>query len=234
MQEELRKKILTANIDLHRLEARYYDIIHCENLNSHEQRRLRASLRACIASLDRSARCLDVGAGTGNITSKLVEMGFENITCVDISAEMLEVLRRNVASPTLRIVCSDIDSFLEGDDDTYRLVTMGGVVHHLPDPQRSLRRIFERIDREGVLFITQEPTKGHNRRGAFARVLAEGVKKVEYGCYVARYLIYIVLGKLKYLVRGLHLLGLPHRPEGPLPRDGTSLGPRSRLYYSLL
>jgi len=151
VREGLREEILAANIDQHRLEARYYEFIHCENFNPYEQRRLRASLKACVSDLDRSARCLDVGAGTGNITSKLVEMGFKDITCVDISADMLEVLRKNMAPTTLRIVCSDVDLFLDSNDETYRLVTMGAVVHHLPDPKQSLERIFNLLIALGKL-----------------------------------------------------------------------------------
>lgn len=80
-------------------------------------------------------KALDFGAGTGNLTGKLLQMQYD-VTAVDISPEMCEILRRRYRSyledERLRIVSSKIEDaeFYRGEFD---LITCYSVLHHLPD-----------------------------------------------------------------------------------------------------
>ena len=44
---------------------------------------------------DNQKNALDIGAGSGNLTGKLLLMGY-NVTAVDISAEMCAILQTNI------------------------------------------------------------------------------------------------------------------------------------------
>ena len=74
---------------------------------------------------DNQKNALDVGAGTGNLTGKLLQMGYK-VIAVDISAEMCSILRRKydayLKSNKLTIVNSPIEN-LAFDVGKFDLIT---------------------------------------------------------------------------------------------------------------
>ena len=68
---KLKGKILSANIEEHKKEAKYYDVIHTELFNYYEQKRINKSLDFILNNFDNDCNILDVGCGTGNLTIKL-------------------------------------------------------------------------------------------------------------------------------------------------------------------
>src|SRR3972149_11911223 len=94
MGEDLRERIHEANIAVHRFEAEYYELLHPEVYGRQEQQRIR-SILSTVDSLiaDNRKKALDFGAGTGNLTGKLLQMGY-TVTAVDISAEMWAILSK--------------------------------------------------------------------------------------------------------------------------------------------
>lgn len=157
--EELRRKILDENIKLHGKEAGCYDRIHPEEFNWFEQARIRADLLRVRSLFPGTVSCLDAGCGTGNLSLKLLGLGFE-VLGVDISPEMIGALQA-AARPgdrgRARFVVSDIDSFLDGLTETFDLVTASSFLHHLPDYSGTLLKLCSRIRSGGGLYITHEP-----------------------------------------------------------------------------
>jgi 2-polyprenyl-3-methyl-5-hydroxy-6-metoxy-1,4-benzoquinol methylase len=190
MKQALRSKILAHNIEEHDLEAHYYDRIHTEIYNGHEQARIQRSLAKLFSGIPKDAKILDVGAGTGNITRKLESMGYHNITVVDISKAMLRELSRT-CSPK-HTYCQDIDSFLERSHNRFDVIVLSSVLHHLPDYHKTLHRLAERAD---IIFATHEPLR---RRQGLVPYLLE---RIDFCLYAARYVSLIILGKLRYLKR---------------------------------
>src|SRR4030042_3229090 len=136
MDPNLSKKIIEANLELHQKEAKYYDLIHPEIFCPSEQRLIGQVLEQALNLLKQDKiQALDVGAGTGNIALKLVnEREIANITALDLSQEMLrELLQKLQGNTKVKIVNSDIDSFLAEDKQSYDLITISSVLHHLPD-----------------------------------------------------------------------------------------------------
>jgi 2-polyprenyl-3-methyl-5-hydroxy-6-metoxy-1,4-benzoquinol methylase len=92
---DLRDRIREANVVVHRLAAKYYELIHREIYNRYEQKRINSTLKMVDKLVAdnrvRAKKALDVGAGTGNLTGKLLQMGYE-VTAIDISAEMCKIL----------------------------------------------------------------------------------------------------------------------------------------------
>ena len=97
LDENLQKKIHEANVSLHRFEAKYYELVHPEVYNKHEQKRINSTLKMIDQLITDNRghvkRALDFGAGTGNLTGKLLQMGY-NVTAIDISAEMCKILEK--------------------------------------------------------------------------------------------------------------------------------------------
>jgi ubiquinone/menaquinone biosynthesis C-methylase UbiE len=101
---------------------------------------------------------LDFGAGTGNLTGKLLRMGY-TVTAVDISAEMCEILRKRhrayLETGKLVVVNSPLeDASFERDE--FDLIVCYSVLHHLPDYESALRRLSGFLKKGGVMYIDHE------------------------------------------------------------------------------
>ena len=162
LDDGLREKIREANVAVHRFEAKYYELIHPEIYNRYEQKRVSSALKKVdkLVSDDGGGtkRVLDVGAGTGNLTGKLLSMGY-NVTATDISAEMCEILERKykkfLQSKKLVVVNSPIEdvSFDGGDFD---LIVCYSVLHHLPDYVDVIQRFSGFLKKGGVMYLDHE------------------------------------------------------------------------------
>lgn len=154
----LKEQIHQANVTVHRFEAKYYEMLHPEVYSKHEQKRINAILKTAdsqITSNQKSA--LDVGAGTGNLTGKLLQMGY-TVTATDISPEMCAVLKNKFKAylpDKLTVLNSPIEelTFSEGKFD---LITFYSVLHHLPDYLTALRTLSSYLKKGGVMYIDHE------------------------------------------------------------------------------
>lgn len=155
----LKEKIHQANVTVHRAEAQYYEQLHPEVYSKKEQKRITAKLQQ-ISKLvtDNHKTALDVGAGTGNLTGKLLQIGY-TVTAVDISAEMCKVLKKKYVSSLqtkkLSIVCSPIEE-LDFESGMFDLITCYSVMHHLPDYIGAIQHLSVFLKKGGVLYIDHE------------------------------------------------------------------------------
>jgi len=157
--QTLKEKIHKANVSVHQHEAQYYELLHPEVYTKQEQKRIAAKLQIIDKLVDGNQRsALDVGAGTGNLTGKLLEMGYK-VTAVDISGEMCGILRRKYRSYTennkLTIIKSPIEN-LAFDVGKFDLITCYSLLHHLPDYLTSLQCLSIFLKKGGVIYIDHE------------------------------------------------------------------------------
>jgi ubiquinone/menaquinone biosynthesis C-methylase UbiE len=157
--QTLKEKIHKANVSVHRHEAQYYELLHPEVYTEQEQKRITAKLEMMNKLVtDNQKNALDVGAGTGNLTGKLLHMGYKVIV-VDISAEMCSILRRKydayLKSNKLTIINSPIEN-LAFDVGKFDLITCYSVLHHLPDYVNALRCLSVFLKKGGVIYIDHE------------------------------------------------------------------------------
>jgi len=155
----LKEKIHQANITVHHLEAQYYELLHPEVYSKQEQKRTAFKLQEIDKLVTENHKvALDVGAGTGNLTGKLLQMGY-SVTAVDISQEMCAILKRKylgyLKSNRLTVVCSPVEelSFEEGKFD---VVTCYSVLHHLPDYVGALHYLSIFLKKGGVIYLDHE------------------------------------------------------------------------------
>lgn len=156
--EALGDEIHQANISVHRQEAQYYEALHPEVYSKLEQKRIRTKLETVdklVTNNQKSA--LDVGAGTGNLTGKLLQMSY-NVTAIDISPEMTAILKRKyktyLQSQKLTVINSPIENL--NFDTEFDIITCYSVLHHLPDYAASLRKLSTFLKKGGVIYIDHE------------------------------------------------------------------------------
>lgn len=160
--KDLPEKIHEANVTVHRTEAKYYELIHPEVYGRYEQKRIFSVLKKVENLLadtgERAKKALDFGSGTGNITGKLLEMGYE-VTAVDISAEMCKILEKKFKkyseSKKLVVINSPIED-VSFEKETFDLVTCYSVLHHLPDYIEVLQMLSFFLRKGGVMYIDHE------------------------------------------------------------------------------
>lgn len=161
----MRQSILLANTELHRGEAELYDQIHPELDNADEKARLGRMLDAALLGLPSGAprQALDVGAGTGFVTGELLRRGFK-VQAVDISREMLGVLESKFAKDLkvgkVTVTAQDADAFLDASRDTFSVITVSSVLHHLPDYAATLKTLARKLVSGGALVVFHEPKGG--------------------------------------------------------------------------
>ncbi|MGB8780675.1 MAG: class I SAM-dependent methyltransferase [Candidatus Bathyarchaeia archaeon] len=157
--QTLEEQIYEANIAAHRIESKYFELLHPEIYNKIEQRRLVKELKKAVRLVASGGRrALDFGAGTGNVTGKLLRMGYE-VTSVDISREMCGRLQDKYAdfvkNGMLHIVNSKIEDAYFGLEE-FDLITCYSVLHHLPDYEQVIQMLASYLKKGGILYLDHE------------------------------------------------------------------------------
>jgi ubiquinone/menaquinone biosynthesis C-methylase UbiE len=157
--ETLKEQIHQANVNVHRLEAQYYERLHPEVYTRQEQKRITEKLYMVDKLVtDNNKNALDFGAGSGNLTGKLLQMGY-NVTAVDISAEMCFILRKKydmyIKNGKLNVINSPIEALSFGVGK-FDLITCYSVLHHLPDYVDALQSLLFFLKKGGVIYIDHE------------------------------------------------------------------------------
>lgn len=81
-----------------------------------------------IISKKTTAKILDMGIGTGQITSPLYDLGYE-ITGVDLSEKMINIAQKKM--PKAIFVCDSFYNSLERLNDQYDFIIFNYSIHHL-------------------------------------------------------------------------------------------------------
>jgi len=159
-------RIRNSNIQVHNREAPVYDAAHPEIFGRFEQQRIAKDIDL-IASLIATRSCvrvLDIGCGTGNLALKFLNRGY-HVRAVDISSQMIEVLRSKVDLTSLdriEFIVSDAADIMT-DTRTYGtwdVIAFSSVLHHLPDYQTVLSFCLRQLRPGGILYVCHEPLAG--------------------------------------------------------------------------
>ena len=103
---------------------------------------------------------LDIGSGAGQIAGHLLKYGDPDaqITCTDLSLQMLRRARNRLKSPRPRFVSADLTQ-LPFADGSFDCITCGYVLEHLPKAEPGLAEMARVLAPGGRLFLlTSEDT----------------------------------------------------------------------------
>ncbi len=167
------QKIIDDNIEMHNQPgyAGYYDSNMGIIQNRWERKIFLTHLETIATSLrekfpDEQLLAIDMGAGTGNLTLHLLELGMR-VTAVDLSQSMLDVLvekaeKLRLNTDKLEIICDTADSAIKKFADEkkkFHLVSACSFYHHLPDYFRTIDNTSKLITRGGFFYCAHEPMK---------------------------------------------------------------------------
>jgi SAM-dependent methyltransferase len=157
-----REQVILANQEFYKQIAAKYDHYEYVASGPHFQRLIEEDLHAIETGLSKrergQVRCLDCGGGTGNITLKMLRRGWE-VTVVDVSAEMLEILRGKVAAVggTANFVRDSIENYLAAGSECFDVISFSSVLHHLYAPLAVVEGAAGRIAHGGFFYSIFDP-----------------------------------------------------------------------------
>ncbi len=159
MTNNLRERIHEDNIAVHKFEAQYYELLHPEVYGRQEQQRITSTLKKIDKVIPSNhKKALDFGAGTGNLTGKLLKMGY-TVMAVDISPEMCAILKMRykafLDAGKLNVVNLPLEN-VDFEDEKFDLIACYSVLHHLPDYEGTLEMLSVLLKQGGVMYIDHE------------------------------------------------------------------------------
>lgn len=111
-------------------------------------------------------KVLDVGAGTGRLSLDLSSAGAK-VTALDVSEEMLKVLKRK--NVRIETVVGDAESLPFGDN-SFDVVTAAFLIVHLKDPASFFDEVYRVLKPGGKFLVTninqKEPPEVQTKAGA--------------------------------------------------------------------
>jgi ubiquinone/menaquinone biosynthesis C-methylase UbiE len=154
-------RVIAANKDFYSQIAKKYEQYESCTFEPYLQQILDNDLdtiQSWFTSLGRTPHCLDCGGGTGNLALKMLARGW-NVTVVDVSAEMLAVLKEKAraAGHSPRLVHSSIERFLEERHETYDLVAFSSVLHHLYSYASIVQQAAAAVCPDGIFYSNYDP-----------------------------------------------------------------------------
>ncbi len=144
------------NADARGVRARHvaaYDGLHAEIFNTREQERIAEALAKSSAAVrSRQKDALDFGAGSGNLTRHMIDLGY-TVTAADVSPDFLRVVKDRFRVQTIELVGGFL-SYLP--DASFDLIGVYSVMHHIPDYLAAATDLVRKLRPGGVLLIDHE------------------------------------------------------------------------------
>lgn len=137
---------------------RKYGRNHPEIFNPVEQVRLRGELVQVIADAgENRPHALDLDAGSGNVTAHLLDLGAE-VTAADVSPHFIDVLRGRFGDAVHAVQINGVD-LKRLPDETFHIVTLYSVLHHIPDYLGIVDEIARVLRPGGQVYFDHEVTE---------------------------------------------------------------------------
>jgi SAM-dependent methyltransferase len=142
-----------------------YDGNHPEIFNDIEQARLHESLRRLVSESGAAEpHALDIGAGSGNVTAHLLDLG-ARVTAAEVSPDFIELLQQRFGDAIDTAHINGVD--LEGlPDSTFDIVTLYSVLHHIPDYLAIVPEIARVLRPGGLVYFDHEVNEEYWRPGS--------------------------------------------------------------------
>jgi trans-aconitate methyltransferase len=94
---------------------------------------------------------LEIGCGTGQATKGLVDLGYDNITCVELNQNLAEIILRKFKGNTnVSIINTPFEEW-QGDKSNFKLAISATAFHFIQTQQFGYRKVFELLNNRGSL-----------------------------------------------------------------------------------
>jgi 2-polyprenyl-3-methyl-5-hydroxy-6-metoxy-1,4-benzoquinol methylase len=161
-----KNKILRANLLLHQRDAAVYDLRHVYTTDKWFAQQIQNDIKKIGQHVSsKSPVYLDLGAGTGFLAEKFLNSNFK-VVAVDISENMLKILKQKLEDKKIAVVAEEIGDFLSHTPrQLFHVIGFSSTLHHLPDYLATLQKCCDLLPQNGILYIINEPvtSRGHSK-----------------------------------------------------------------------
>jgi ubiquinone/menaquinone biosynthesis C-methylase UbiE len=177
MPDTKERRAITHNTKIHDAIASQYDSKHREIYNPREQLRIAGALRQAFASVETGSKnmlVLDYGAGTGNLTSHLLDLPVD-VIAADVSSRSLQrLLDKQGSSKRLKTCTLNGRDLSNVADNTLDLAATYSVLHHVPNYLKIVDEFVRVVKPGGVIYIDHEACPSYwNADTTYQRYLEE-------------------------------------------------------------
>lgn len=164
------ERVILENKIAHNEEAVTYDIAQSYVSSGIYDSFVHHDLNIIIEELRKNRKkkyqILDLGCGTGFITTKLYKNDDFEIEAVDIAENMTQVLKKKIQNASnVHVHVREASEFLRDSltsHKQYDLIVFSTFLHHLYDYLKIVRQGIELLARDGYVYILNEPVKKIN------------------------------------------------------------------------
>jgi ubiquinone/menaquinone biosynthesis C-methylase UbiE len=147
-------KGIEHNIQAHNRIFKVYNLKHSEIYNPIEQERIKKVISNLVKKR-KNLKVLDVGAGTGNLTLKFLDLNCK-VTASDVSVRSLELLKKlSNNNPNLELAIIK-NKKLPFEDNQFDIVCTYSVLHHIPDYLFTIKEMIRICKSGGFIYIDHE------------------------------------------------------------------------------
>ncbi|MGH9688086.1 MAG: class I SAM-dependent methyltransferase [Candidatus Acidiferrales bacterium] len=162
--------VIEANVEFYRQIASKYDRYETCAASPGLQEMLNRDvdhIAMILGPRSRPVECLDCGGGTGNLTLKLLRMGW-SVTVVDVSSDMLAILRNKARSAGFSpvLVHDSFSEFLSRSGKSYDVIAFSSVLQHLYSYLLGVAVAADHVEQKGVFYSAFDPVISRNSRSA--------------------------------------------------------------------
>src|SRR5256885_110149 len=159
--ESAREQVILANKEFYRQIASKYDHYEYCASDAFFQNVIEEdleSIHCALAHRKDPIRCLDCGGGTGSLTLKMLRRGWL-VTVVDVSSDMLEILKTKVNSARQQAVFinDSVENFFSRTHAEFDVISFSSVLHHLYSPLSVVTRAAHRVSPGGFFYSIFDP-----------------------------------------------------------------------------
>ena len=134
--------------------ARSYESVPAHGISEKERIVLKSALSVVLKD---KRRVLDVGCGTGFLSTILAELGFE-VFAIDISKEMLKIAKSKAKGLNITFKSGDAEALPFGDK-TFDAVVERHVLWTLTNPEKAIEEWVRVLKDDGVLVLIESEGK---------------------------------------------------------------------------
>ena len=104
------------------------------------------------ASISTNDRILEIGSGTGQATAGFVNQGYDNITCVELGENLVDLTRKKfIENPSVKVINSDFESWQNDANTAFSLAISGTAFHFIQPQEVGYRKVFDLLSNHGVI-----------------------------------------------------------------------------------
>lgn len=104
-----------------------------------------------LTDIKQSGSILEIGCGTGQATKGFVDLGFDNVTCIELGQNLVELTRDKFKNkPNVNIINSPFETW-QSEKNKFDLAISGTAFHFIQPQEVGYRKVYELLNDEGSI-----------------------------------------------------------------------------------